>query len=107
MARFTHPAKKEITLSGVMAALGDPVRLLIMKNLVNAKKSLSYSEASPYEDLAKSTLSNHFRILREAGLIRTAKIGVENHNVVRWDELEDKFPGLLENVIRFADDSVI
>jgi DNA-binding transcriptional ArsR family regulator len=51
--------------------------------------------------MAKSTLSHHFRVSRDAGLIRTRKQGVENLNSVRWDEVNARFPGLLKAIMRF------
>ena len=105
MVHFVHPATDDITLTGILAALSDPMRLLIFKRLVDEKSCLSCSEATPCPEIAKSTLSNHFRILREAGLIRTTKRGVENRNVVRCEELDIKFPGLLATILRLSDDA--
>ncbi len=51
--------------------------------------------------MAKSTLSHHFRILRDAGLIRTTKRGVENLNSVRWEDVEERFPGLLKTILKY------
>ena len=64
---------------------------------------MSCSEATPCPDMAKSTLSNHFRILREAGMIRTIKKGVENRNTLRADDINAKFPGLLKLILKLAD----
>ena len=101
MPHFVHPSKEDITLAGVLAALGDPMRLKILKTLLEKRHgSLSCSEAAPCAEIAKSTLSHHFRILRDAGLIRTTKRGVENLNSVRWDELNERFPGLLASIVR-------
>jgi DNA-binding transcriptional ArsR family regulator len=51
--------------------------------------------------MPKSTLSHHFRVLRDAGLIRTTKQGVENLNSVRWDDVNKRFPGLLKAIMKF------
>jgi DNA-binding transcriptional ArsR family regulator len=102
MTRFVHPAKEDITLAGVLSALGDPMRLKILKRLLDRRHGcLSCSQAAPCTEMAKSTLSHHFRILRDAGLIWTKKQGVENLNSVRWDDLNDRFPGLLTAVMKF------
>ncbi|BAR55279.1 transcriptional regulatory protein [Bradyrhizobium diazoefficiens] len=53
--------------------------------------------------MAKSTLSNHFRILREAGLIRTSKQGVQHRNVVREEDINARFPKLLKMILSFPD----
>lgn len=102
MTEFFHPSKEDITLTGIFGALADPVRLKIFKSLVEEKSCMSCSEASPSEKLAKSTLSNHFRALREAGLIRTIKQGVENRNSIRTADIEERFPGLLKTVMKLA-----
>ncbi len=107
MARFVHPSKDEITLVGVMAALSDETRLRIMRSLVEEKNFLSCSKASPCPLIAKSTLSNHFRILREAGLIMTSKQGVEHRNVARVADINERFPGLLKLVLKLAQHEVL
>lgn len=102
MAQFVHPSTDDITLSGILAALSDPVRLQIFKRLVDEKACMSCSEATPCPEIAKSTLSNHFRILREAGLIRTTKRGVENRNIVRCEDVDARFPGLLAAILKVS-----
>jgi DNA-binding transcriptional ArsR family regulator len=102
MTRFVHPAREEITLEGVLGALSDPMRLRILRKLLESRAGgLSCSSAAPCEEMAKSTLSHHFRILREAGLIRTTKQGVENLNSARWDDVNARFPGLLKAIMKF------
>jgi DNA-binding transcriptional ArsR family regulator len=49
--------------------------------------------------IPKSTLSQHFRALREAGLIRGERRGVEMHNTSRCAEIEQRFPGLLQAIV--------
>jgi DNA-binding transcriptional ArsR family regulator len=100
MSQFIHPSKQDITLAGVLSALGDPVRLQICKSLMGSHGGMSCSEASPCSTIPKSTLSHHFRVLRESGLIRTTKQGVEHRNFIRLDELKERFPGLLEAIMR-------
>lgn len=103
MTRFVHPAKEDITLSGVLSALSDPMRLKILKTLLDRRgRSLSCSGAAPCPEMAKSTLSHHFRVLREAGLVRTTKRGVENLNSVRLDEVNERFPGLMKAIMKFG-----
>lgn len=101
MVQFVHPSRDDITLEGVLAALSDPMRLRIVKSMVNQHACMSCTEAAPCPDMAKSTLSNHFRILREAGLIHTEKRGVEHRNVIRQDDIEARFPGLLKTILGF------
>src|SRR5215467_8639732 len=102
MTRFVHPPTEEITLAGVLGALSDPMRLKILKKLLDRRDGcLSCSGAAPCAEMAKSTLSHHFRVLRDAGLIRTTKRGVENLNSVRWDDVNERFPGLLRTILKF------
>lgn len=102
MRQFVHPSKEDITLTGVLGALADPMRLRILKSLVNEEGCMSCSEAAPCDDMAKSTLSHHFRILRDAGLIRTTKRGVENRNVIRDEDINELFPGLLKTILKLS-----
>ena len=103
MAQFVHPQRDDITLAGVLAALADPLRLRIVKNLLERKDCMSCTEAAPCPDMAKSTLSNHFRVLREAGLIQTSKKGVEHRNVVREADINARFPKLLKTILAFPE----
>jgi DNA-binding transcriptional ArsR family regulator len=103
MVQFVHPAREDITLAGVLAALADPMRLRIVKSLLQQDDCMSCKEAAPCPDMAKSTLSNHFRILREAGLIETTKKGVEHRNVVREADINARFPRLLKTIVGFAE----
>jgi DNA-binding transcriptional ArsR family regulator len=103
MAPFVHPAREDITLSGVLAALADPMRLRIVKALLARKDCMSCTEAAPCPEMAKSSLSRHFRILREAGLIQTTKQGVEHRNVVRKADIDARFPKLLKTIVGLSE----
>jgi DNA-binding transcriptional ArsR family regulator len=103
MVQFVHPSREDITLAGVLAALAEPMRLRIVKNLLERKDCMSCTEAAPCPDIAKSTLSNHFRVLREAGLIQTSKKGVEHRNVVREADINARFPKLLKTILGFPE----
>jgi DNA-binding transcriptional ArsR family regulator len=103
MAQFVHPSTNDITLAGVLAALADPVRLQIVSSLMMQNGAcMSCSAAAPCPTIAKSTLSNHFRVLRESGLILTSKKGVEHRNIVREADIEARFPGLLRMIVQSA-----
>ena len=103
MVQFVHPSRDEITLAGVLAALADPMRRRIVKSLITENACMSCTEAAPCPDMAKSTLSNHFRILREAGLIRTSKQGVQHRNVLREDDINARFPKLLKMILSYPE----
>ena len=92
-----HPHPDEITVQGILHALSDPVRVQIYSQLLGADCSQNCATfanvgATP---LPKSTLSQHFKILREAGLIRSERKGVELQNRTRCEDLQKFKPMLL------------
>jgi DNA-binding transcriptional ArsR family regulator len=96
-----HPSLEEITVEGILHALSDPVRVAIFADIVRQECSQTCSMFLTVSDRAipKSTLSQHFRALREAGLIRGERHGVEMHNISRYAEIEKRFPGLLRAIV--------
>src|SRR5580692_6265105 len=96
-----HPSLKNITVEGILHALSDPVRVAIFTDIVAQECSQNCSMFLSVSDRAipKSTLSQHFRALREAGLIRGERRGVEIHNISRCAEIEERFPGLLRAIV--------
>jgi DNA-binding transcriptional ArsR family regulator len=99
---FVHPPIETITLESVLYALADPVRLAIVRKLgLLGGCGLNCQTAAP-ETMAKSTQSHHFQILREAGLIRSERRGVEVVNTLRCAEIDSKFPGLVPAILRVS-----
>lgn len=92
-----HPDIDEVSLAGVLYALGDPVRLTIVSSLAQHRE-LTCGIAYPLP-IPKSTLSHHLKILREAGIIHVRPQGREFYNSLRRDELNQRFPGLLDSVL--------
>jgi DNA-binding transcriptional ArsR family regulator len=100
MARaFIHPSSKDITLDGVLHALADPIRREMVAFLL--KNGGTNCAACSCPDMSASTVSFHTKILRESGLIHSEKVGVSVINVVRYDELNKRFPGLLDTILAF------
>lgn len=99
MRKPLHPAKNQITLPSVLFALSDPTRLKIVRAIAETD-GLNCCEI-PLA-LSKSTASRHFKVLREAGLIRMEPQGVVCVNSLRRGELDDLFPGLLDSVLSAA-----
>ena len=98
MARaFVHPSPKDFSIDGVLYALADPVRRNIILKLMTGE-GMSCSKGC--EEMAPSTVSFHYKILRESGLVRSEKIGVEVINLVRTDEMNKRFPGLLDSILK-------
>ena len=97
MASFSHPRLEDVPLTTALHALADPCRLAIVRRLAEGGE-FSCSAAACH-DVPKSTLSNHFKILRAAGLVRTRPAGRDHLSLLRRDEFEDRFPGLLATVL--------
>jgi DNA-binding transcriptional ArsR family regulator len=94
-----HPAADEIELAAVLHALSDPMRLRIVAGLAAEDRRTCKSFGLP---VTKSTCTHHFRVLREAGVIRQRLEGTTKLNSLRREDLEARFPGLLESVLRAA-----
>jgi DNA-binding transcriptional ArsR family regulator len=92
-----HPERSEIQLPAVLHALSDPHRLEIVRRLD------ADDEARPCGtfgfDLSKSTMTHHFRTLREAGVIRQERQGTTKMTELRREDLDARFPGLLDAVL--------
>jgi len=101
MRPLFHPPIEDVTVEGILHALSDPVRVAIYADIVAQECPQSCSNFLTVSDrsIPKSTLSQHFRILREAGLIRSERHGVAMHNVSRCAELEKRFPGLIRAIV--------
>ena len=94
-----HPAVEEIELAAVLHALSDPMRLRIVAGLADADRRTCKSFELP---VTKSTCTHHFRVLREAGVIRQRLEGTTKLNSLRREDLDARFPGLLDSVLNAA-----
>src|SRR3984957_18685019 len=101
MRPLGHPAVEDVTVEGILHALSDPVRVAIFADIVGSSCSQSCSTFLKVSGKAvpKSTLSQHFKALREAGLIRSERRGVEMQNSSRCAEIERRFPGLIPAIV--------
>jgi DNA-binding transcriptional ArsR family regulator len=97
MRTYSHPGAEDFTLARLFHALSDPVRLEIVRRLATVDEATcgDLDGGRP-----KSSVSHHFRILREAGLVRTRVAGTVHQNSLRRAELDARFPGLMAAVIR-------
>jgi DNA-binding transcriptional ArsR family regulator len=94
-----HPGRDDLDLPAVLHALSDPVRLGIVAGLAGgAERTCGSFDVS----VTKSTCTHHFRVLREAGLIRQRQQGTTRLNSLRRDDLEARFPGLLGTILKAA-----
>lgn len=102
MRPLLHPAIDDVPVEAILHALSDPVRVAIFVDIVGQDCTQKCSNFIHLNDtpIPKSTLSQHFKILREAGLIRGERRGVEMHNVSRCAEVEQLYPGLLPTIVQ-------
>jgi DNA-binding transcriptional ArsR family regulator len=101
MRPLFHPSIEDVTVEGILHALSDPVRVAIYSDIVGAEcpqNCASFLRVSE-KIIPKSTLSQHFKALREAGLIRGERRGVEMRNASRCAEIEKRFPGLVRAIV--------
>jgi DNA-binding transcriptional ArsR family regulator len=101
MKPLVHPALEDITVEGILHALSDPTRVEIFSTIADSNCSANCASFLTVAGKAipKSTLSQHFKVLREAGLVRSERIGVEMQNASRCSEIETRFPGLLPSIV--------
>ena len=92
-----HPAREDLELAAVLHALSDPHRLEIIRMLAADPQPRPCGTFGL--DVSKSTLTHHFRVLREAGVIEQQRVGTSKLTSLRRDDLEERFPGLLDAVL--------
>lgn len=98
-----HPNVDQISLPNVLAVLGDPTRLAIVRYL--ASREGEPVKCGTFLDLgSKTNLSYHMAKLREAGVTRTEVSGTSRLSSLRRDDLDARFPGLLDSIIAAAGD---
>jgi DNA-binding transcriptional ArsR family regulator len=101
MRPLFHPSLDDITVEGILHALSEPVRAHILARILHADGAKTCSAFLEISDrpIPKSTLSQHFKALREAGLIRSERKGVELHNTSRCQEISARFGSLVSTVL--------
>jgi DNA-binding transcriptional ArsR family regulator len=95
-AALRHPDPDEFDVLDVLHALSDPTRMTIVRTL---RASPERACGTFPVDVAPSTLTHHFRVLREAGIIRQREDGTRRWTTLRESDLQGRFPGLLEAVM--------
>ena len=93
-----EPACEELRLEVVLGALSDPLRLTIVRKLLLEREAYDHSCGWFGLDRPKSSLTHHFKALREAGILRQRQYGLERRSRVRAEDLDARFPGLLDLV---------
>jgi DNA-binding transcriptional ArsR family regulator len=96
-----HPDVSELNLTSLLHALSDPMRLEIVRSLAcSCDGALSCGAITL--PVSKATASHHFKVLRLAGVIAQRDEGTRRISSLRREDLEDRFPGLLDSVLRAA-----
>lgn len=101
MRELSHPTRDALKLTDVLHALSDPTRLKLAACLAGGEEQRC---GLLYSSIPKSTLSHHFRVLREAGVILQRPQGVSTLNSLRRDDLNARFPGLIDAILCASDD---
>lgn len=100
MRNLYQPERADIELADVLYALSDPIRLQIVREIAERGEKTCSGLSM---DMPKSSVSYHFKVLREAGLTRTRMEGTQRFISLRRDDLEARFPGLFDAVLRAAE----
>ena len=102
MRTLYQPDREDIALADVLYALSDPIRLEIVREVAKRGEACCSSLDVP---MPKSSVSHHFKVLREAGVTHTRLTGTQRFISLRRDDLEARFPGLLDAVLRAEADT--
>jgi DNA-binding transcriptional ArsR family regulator len=96
MRAYKHPDPEDLILERVLYALSDPVRLEIVRCLAGVPEATcgELDGGRP-----KSSMSHHFRVLRDAGLVQTRNVGTTHMNSLRAETIDSRFPGLLGAIL--------
>ena len=96
MRPYKHPPASDFVLERVLYALSDSIRLEIVRQLAQVGNATcgELDGGRP-----KSTVSHHFKVLREAGLVRTESAGTTHMNTLRRADIDGRFPGLLAAIL--------
>ncbi len=98
--QIVHPDREQLELGAVLHALSDPVRLKIVAEL--ARGEVECTCGSFELPVTKSTCTHHFKVLRDAGVIRQRQQGTTRLNTLRRPDLDARFPGLLDTILHAA-----
>jgi DNA-binding transcriptional ArsR family regulator len=101
MRPLFHPSIDDVTVEAILYALSDPVRVAIFADIAGSNCSQNCTTFVNVNEkpIPKSTLSQHFKALREAGLIHGERRGVEMQNTSRCTEIDQRFPGLIAAIV--------
>tara|TARA_R110002050_G_scaffold9680_14_gene34222 strand:- start:799 stop:1122 length:324 start_codon:yes stop_codon:yes gene_type:complete len=93
MRKIKHPSISQIELTDIMYAFSDPIRVEMIRDLIENDRPMTCGELN--RNRPKSSMSHHFKTLRETGVLETTIEGKEHLNTLRLNEINEKFPSLL------------
>jgi DNA-binding transcriptional ArsR family regulator len=99
-AALNHPGIEEFDVLDILHALADPTRMTIVRTL---RADLARACGTFPVDVAPSTLTHHFRVLREAGVIHQRDDGNRRWTTLRLEDLDARFPGLFDTIVNAYD----
>lgn len=102
MRALHHPDVASVELPTLLAALADPVRLSVVRQL-HTSGGIACGQFDALSSVSMSTLSHHLKILREAAILRVVPQGRFRLHQLRSEELNQRFPGLLSALINHLD----
>ncbi|MFI6151694.1 ArsR/SmtB family transcription factor [Kitasatospora sp. NPDC051170] len=100
--RYHHPEREQLRIENVLTALGSPVRLAVVRVLDAGGEHNCTSVLTLLGVTSKSTMTHHWRVLRESGVIHQEPSGRENLLRLRREDLDARYPGLLDTVLNGA-----
>ena len=99
-----HPDREHLRLENVLAALGNPLRLTVVRVLAAGGE---HACSAVLSGIPKSTLTHHWRVLRDSGVIWQRPFGRENLLSLRREDLDARFPGLLDVLLGAVNNDVL
>ncbi|GBR53518.1 ArsR family transcriptional regulator [Neokomagataea thailandica NBRC 106555] len=91
-----HPSLATIDILTVLRALADPMRLAVVRQLHEQGEATC---AELLRNRPKSSMSHHFHVLRDSGILHTRVEGLHHYNSLRRQELDQYFPGLMTSIL--------
>jgi DNA-binding transcriptional ArsR family regulator len=102
MRPILHPSIEDVPLEAILHALSDPARVAIFAEIagMGCVQGCTNLASTTDKGIPKSSLSQHFKVLREAGLVHSERQGVEMRNSSRCVEVDARFPGLIPAILK-------
>lgn len=97
--KLPHPEREDIELTAVLFALSDEARLALVRQLWSGPMDMGDCSALG-TNTPKSTRSHQVKVLREAGVVFSELLGRNRRLTLRRDDIDARFPGLLESVVQ-------